>query len=393
MINISEKILVGIHSASAGKLPVSTIAPIGNTAGQKKKLDNIRANTPTQQEFDNIPLPGFTLTNAGRRGWHSGETIWTVIDPRGFTSVITSDNLQHILHCTGITEGLIQEKCVWARHNDQVSMTLIPISSDMYTTAVENTTALANKVSLKAVNLGDIVSLQNGISGTYLGTVVLYSSALIGYGPPDIKPGYVWRRQIIQVTPTLYYYQADLKVLSVVEKCDVPLTKDEVLQQLNTSLSSKHIFTSSEYITSHPSHATRNCISYICHTNARPDEVTYSVEEVTLADAYTLFDLGTDRPDMSVLMLENTAGNHYIVNYTRLHYSSPWWTASQFETIQVDSMFSNMSLRLHSSVYKAKPSGYRSVGHNHKYDNTRYALTDFTKFYKIIKHVKTISYI
>lgn len=395
MINISEKIFVGFHkSSNPAKLPTSSIAPVGATAGEKKKLEKIRQSTTIQHEFDNIPLPGFTLTTAGRRGWQSSETVWTVIDPRGFTSTMTSENLEHILHCTGITEGLIQEKCVWARHNDQISMILIPISSEMYITAVENTTALANKVSLKDVNLGDVVNLQNGLTGVYLGSASLYSAAAIGYESPDIVPDSVIKRQIIQVTPTLYYYQSDLKVLSVVERCKDPFTKEEVLSLLNKSIRDKHVFTSSEYTVLNPSKVYRDNLRYASHTNVKINDVKYSVEEVSLADAHELFDLGKNCFDITTLMLVSATGEQYLVGHPRSLYTSAGstMTYSSFETIRVEHY--NSSIQLHSSVYKAKPSGYRlSRTPDHKFDMTRYNLSDFSHYYKIIKHIKTNSYV
>ena len=69
--------------------------------------------------FDNIPLPGFTLSENNRKNWGSKDETWLIVDPRGFFARISNDNLNDILHVTGITEGLIQEKCVWAREDSK----------------------------------------------------------------------------------------------------------------------------------------------------------------------------------------------------------------------------------------------------------------------------------
>ena len=86
-------------------------------------------------------MPGFTLYKTGRKNWGSADQTWLVIDPRGFLVRITNVNLEEILHVTGITEGLIQEKCVWARENSQTKMTLVPVTSPDYIEATKNTIA------------------------------------------------------------------------------------------------------------------------------------------------------------------------------------------------------------------------------------------------------------
>ena len=93
----------------------------------------------------NKELPGFTLTSPGN-GWTGGRDTWSVIDPRGFETEITAGNLAQIMSCTGITKGLIQDKCVWGYQGDVV---LLPVNSKPYLEAQVNTEVLDKRVEKK----------------------------------------------------------------------------------------------------------------------------------------------------------------------------------------------------------------------------------------------------
>ena len=123
MLNIARNIYFGYDSAKGKyELPEAEVIPYGESANEKRKLENITKKYPTLIDHENIPLPGFTLHKTDRKNWGSIDQTWLVIDPRGFLVRISSQNLEKILHVTGITEGLIQEKCVWARENTETKI-------------------------------------------------------------------------------------------------------------------------------------------------------------------------------------------------------------------------------------------------------------------------------
>ena len=126
MLNIARQIQAGWDQGSSTELPEAEIVPIGNTTNEKRKLQGLTNRKNILKEYENIPLPGFTLLKTERKSWGSLDQTWLVIDPRGFLSRITPNNLEKILHVTGITEGLIQEKCVWAREDSQTKMVQTP---------------------------------------------------------------------------------------------------------------------------------------------------------------------------------------------------------------------------------------------------------------------------
>lgn len=131
MLNISRQIYSGWNTASANELPEAEIIPFGKSSNEKKRLETFTKRYPVLNEYENIPLPGFTLYKSNRKNYGSADPTWLIIDPRGFMVRITNDNLEDILHVTGITEGLIQQKCVWAREDSQTKMILVPISSPL----------------------------------------------------------------------------------------------------------------------------------------------------------------------------------------------------------------------------------------------------------------------
>src|ERR1035437_1127776 len=175
MLNIAKTLYAGWDPSSATKyeLPEAEIIPLGESKNEMKKLDTITKRYPTLYEHDNIPLPGFTLYKSDRKNWGSIDQTWLVIDPRGFLVRISSKNLDNILHVTGITEGLIQQKCVWARENTETKMALVPVTSGAYYDAALNTKLIEDKVDMKDVQIGDTVLLQNKLTGIYRGVASL----------------------------------------------------------------------------------------------------------------------------------------------------------------------------------------------------------------------------
>ena len=226
MLNISKQIYAGWDLSYSGNiLPEAEVIPLGESVNEKRKINKITSKYSSIKEFDNIPLPGFTLSENNRKNWGSKDETWLIVDPRGFFVRISNDNLNDILHVTGITEGLIQEKCVWAREDSKTDMMLVPISSELYLKASKNTELLEDKISIKDVQIGDKVLLQSGLTGTYMGVLSLYGTLTYSYSNKDYsrKPQTYLRRQVCHVGNDRYYYHTDIKILKVLEKREKPV--------------------------------------------------------------------------------------------------------------------------------------------------------------------------
>lgn len=389
MINISEKILVGLTQPNNNKLPTTTISPIGKTSGEKNKMARIRKDYKDVRELENTPLPGFTLTSCGRNSWGSTETIWNVIDPRGFTSTITSSNLEQILHCTGITEGLIQEKCVWARENDRITMVLLPVNAPDYTEAVANTELISNKVSKREIKLGDKVLLQNKLIGAYFGTATLYGPCQIATKDLVIKPCIIGRRQILEVTPNAYYFQSDLKILSLTEPREIAHTKIEASAILSTALENGALFSPYEdLLNSTTSSYYRERVRHVSYPVCTENDMSFTREEVSEQEAIALFDLSTNCFDCAVLMLEDATGASHLIDVPTSEYSRKrdQFSKDNFKAFETQLVGGQLKI---SPKYKVISKYSTSMD----FPKISRKLTDFVKYYKIVKHTKTETFI
>lgn len=107
--------------------------------------------------LDNQLLSGFEVSKKIRRTWSSNNVVWRVSDPRGFDLEISSENMASILDCCTLINGVIQEKCIWARSGS--SNILLPESSEPYKLAVKNTKRHKSSVSLRDIKIGSLVDV------------------------------------------------------------------------------------------------------------------------------------------------------------------------------------------------------------------------------------------
>lgn len=383
MLNISKQIYAAWNQGTTKyDLAEAEVIPLGDTANEKRKISNATAKYSLIHEHENVPLPGFTLYKADRKNWGSTDQTWLVIDPRGFLVRISTENLEKILHVTGITEGLIQEKCVWAREDSQTKMTLVPISSQSYIDAVKNTELLEGKVSIKDVNIGDTVIMQNGLQGVYKGTLSLYGSTISGYKDNTAKPQVYLRRQIVEIDPQKIYYQSDVKILKVVKKSDVEISKEESAEHLNNRVKQGAIFTTT------PEYASRyySAFGLIRHvsTHAVP-KPKMRLEEIDILEAATIFNEANADSDNHRLVLETTPGNLYVVDFPYSFAGTMPATTNAFDILRC---------RLSADAEKLEvlDSSNRALYGTHKAPGT-HSLDKFKKFYKIVKCVKNETYL
>jgi hypothetical protein len=389
MLNIAKKIYVGWGSQTSG-LAEAEIIPQGDSGNEKRKIASFRNRWSTIKEFENVPLPGFTLQKSSKRSWSSTEVSWLVIDPRGFLVRISSQNLENILHVTGVTECLIQQRCVWAREDSQTRMTLVPVTAEEYNTAVKNTKLIEEKVSISDVQIGDTVMLQNELEGVYLGSLSIYGRlAATDVGKTEIKASAKLRRQVIEVEPGRYYFQIDSKILKIIKRTSTPLTKEAAAERVNAEINAQNAIFSG-----HGRFATGNAATSTITThrgtskfvsaNAVP-KLELSFREITKEEAKTTFLACLQDRDPYIIM-GNDNGKYIIPD---LPYFSTSATPNSFNTLELIDF--DPTKRVNSISTK----GFKET--NYYYSRIEHRRTDkidnYTKFYIIVKHVKNNTYI
>jgi hypothetical protein len=382
MLNISKQIYAAWNGTPAvNALPLAEIIPEGSASNEKKKLDSVTAKFTNLFEHENIPLPGFTLHEKNMRGQYSGDTTWNIIDPRGFLVKITSDNLIDILRVTGITEGLVQEKCVWARSNSETKLKLVPITSPDYLDAVQNTTLLEEKVNISDVQIGDTVLMQNGSTGTYCGVLSLYGSFGFKYNTNVLKPQMYPRRQIVEVKPNKFIYQTDLKILKVLDKTTTPLTREESAERLDKLLSKTSTgFSVSPHFDAH----SNNDVKHVSVHSVSKVKITF--ERIDRSAAEALFYTAQNKSDQGLMLFEKLAGEQCIIDFPYFYNNSgPAVSPMSFSTERVLTMDLSPTESLELTDRK------QFWGRNATGDIE--ALDNFENIYKIVKHVKNKTYI
>jgi hypothetical protein len=386
MLNIAKTIYTGWTAGRNGtSLPEAEVIPFAEASNEKKKLEKLTAKHNVIKEHDNVPLPGFTLLKSSRKNWGSLDTTWLVIDPRGFLVRITSENLEKILHVTGITEGLIQEKCVWARENSEIKMMLVPISATNYAEVMENTELLEQKVSMKDVQIGDTVLLQNKMQGVYMGIASLYGAINDYSVTSEFKVNTSLRRQIIQVKKGHYYYQSDLKILKVITKTDKPLTKEETISKMN-----KEIQLGLADFSNVPNQSSPTWASPIKHVSAHAlTKVPMSMEEITLDEAKVLFEQALKECDFGLLMIEDATGAEFLIDVPYTYNPAHLVTENTMNISRIAIRTFDKDGNTEKIYLKDRRKSYWSS----RADPGIYKLDNFKKFYKIVKNVKKITYI
>lgn len=368
---------------SSTNLFEAAVTPHGTSSAEKQKIERFKNRFVTVEEFDNVPLPGFTL-HAKKYGRGTTDTEWVIIDPRGVLVTISSNNLTSILKVTGITEGLIQEKCVWAREDSATTMILLPISSATYIEAVENTEMIADRVAMSDVQIGDTVLLQNKLQGTFLGSLSMYSKMDTGSGTlrDTLTTGKLLRRQVIEIAPNQYHYKADAKILQVIKKTDKPMSKLESAAMINAAnTKTPAYFSSGIHFTKNSTVASYNKIEHI--SSHAVDKVGITLEEINLNDAESVIFTAYGSCDAGKIVLEDTHGKQFVLNISWYYGAG---APSSLDTIKVSPIMTIGPDRITLTQTKSAHSYY------HTTPSISHPISYFTKFYKIVKHIKQETY-
>lgn len=378
MLNISKQIYIGWNSTSH-ILPEVSIIPLGDSVEEKKKLEKFVINNSMLAEHDNTPLPGFTLYDVGKKKWSSADSTWIVIDPRGFMARITQENMCDILRVTGITEGLIQQQCVWVREDSQSTMILMPTTSPEYLEAVQNTELIEGRVSLHDIEIGDTVLLQNKLQGTYLGVQSLYCSMGKASFRSNFKVLSEIRKQVIETAPGKFYYHTNAKILKVLKKTTTVQTREEACTYLNNSICCNPATYFTPYDRTVGHYYGSNGRVKLASVHAVP-KVPIKLVEIDLLEATSILCECQLRTDPGCLVLEDSAGKQYTVDF-------PWWSATlariskdQFHIDQISSVEKDCIVHVDVPFISSQLKPI-------------FKLDFFVKYYKIVKSVKNDTYI
>lgn len=148
-------------------LPFASMVPYGTDAVAKKRMGSLVTKDVTNLVMDNIPMMGFKITGVMSRGGDGVNDTWGLEDPRGFKHYIGSDNLEMLHKFVNIERGEIVDTCVWAR--DGGKNILLPTESEIYQNALTMTDIVSSSVSWKDIKPGYKITMQNGLTGRYIG--------------------------------------------------------------------------------------------------------------------------------------------------------------------------------------------------------------------------------
>lgn len=300
-IKIPTHHYVGFQARSNDDVPLGFMTPDGTDAAATKRkatVDHWARGYGTKDPkiaaatYENKPLTGFKLGREIRRhsSWGQGNVKWRIEDPRGFELEISSPNFASIILCTTLEKGEILEECVWARQGSE--NVLLPVSSDEYKQAQVNTTRNAKKVSLKDLEPGHYVVMQNGEEGIYLGSHFTYVQKGGGYYGEGPKAGWQDKKRFFigQQTDgkwTGLECKASIKVAEVRESDVGVMTLTDAERLLNTLLCKPMgRYGSSVSIPGNDYGYVRGVSS----TKPRDEDSTMEFEAVTFDDLWKLVD-------------------------------------------------------------------------------------------------------
>jgi hypothetical protein len=87
--------------------------------------------------FDNGPLSGFSQVSARAysQGKHDARADWNILDPRGFETAISLENMFWLLTYSTVDRGEFVTPCVWAWHPNSSQQVLLSVNDPEYLSA------------------------------------------------------------------------------------------------------------------------------------------------------------------------------------------------------------------------------------------------------------------
>ena len=171
-----KELVVGYHenfNLDIDKAPLAFLTYDTHDAASKKRIDTVKNWYGSEKmcNLDNPPLSGFTFVDVVSR-YRTKNKLMRVFDPRGFIVEVSIDILLEIMQSATIKNGVIQEKCFWARKGTE--NILIPENTPLHEQYLSETVyAKAANISTKKLKVGGLYINKDGKKYFYLGKLVL----------------------------------------------------------------------------------------------------------------------------------------------------------------------------------------------------------------------------
>lgn len=171
-----NELVVGYHenfNLDIDKAPLAFLTYDAHDAASKKRIDTVKnwCGSEKMCNLDNPPLSGFTFVDVVSR-YRTKNKLMRVFDPRGFIVEVSIDILLEIMQSATIKNGIIQEKCFWARKGAE--NILIPENTPLHEQYLSETVyAKAANISTKNLKVGGLYINKDSKKYFYLGKLVL----------------------------------------------------------------------------------------------------------------------------------------------------------------------------------------------------------------------------
>lgn len=171
-----KELVVGYHenfNLDIDEAPLAFLTYDAHDAASKKRIDTVKnwCGSEKMCNLDNPPLSGFTFVDVVSR-YRTKNKLMRVFDPRGFIVEVSIDILLEIMQSATIKNGVIQEKCFWARKGTE--NILIPENTPLHEQYLSETVyAKAANISTKKLKVGGLYINKDGKKYFYLGKLVL----------------------------------------------------------------------------------------------------------------------------------------------------------------------------------------------------------------------------
>lgn len=171
-----KELVVGYHkdfNLDIDEAPLAFLTYDTHDAASKKRIDTVKNwyGSKKMCNLDNPPLSGFTFVDVVSR-YRTKNKLMRVFDPRGFIVEVSIDILLEIMQSATIKNGVIQEKCFWARKGTE--NILIPENTPLHEQYLSETVyAKAANISTKKLKVGGLYINKDGKKYFYLGKLVL----------------------------------------------------------------------------------------------------------------------------------------------------------------------------------------------------------------------------
>jgi hypothetical protein len=240
-IRIFDKLYLGVQSRK-GSVAHGYMIPYEDNAAGRKRMANVDhwGREKSRVILENKPISGFKVSRAQRHaGWKNVITSIMMEDPRGFEIEITMTNLVMLTDNALIQNGEILQECVWAR--DGSFNVLLPVNSEPYKEAKENTRRVTTKVSTRTLNIGDKVQTDKALVGIYMGYLhpVIFSTSLSS-SSNSWQPRVVEKKvHVLKITSdngeTFFQGISSFKVSDILEPTTEKMTLRDVELLISTS--------------------------------------------------------------------------------------------------------------------------------------------------------------